>query len=214
MKHKEQVQGKQIALCLWEYLYIIYMFPVILPNCDSVHSLIFLALWFGFHVHSSNIKLVYWLQRRDCLISDPFNLGTQQSPVAKPIQLQHLIICKIKSPLHALEASIDCVISIAATRFAPYKMCHKGPSLIAQSWMILLYHLFIPVNQTFPKPVQVVLILHINLLYPFFLLRKQEIYQRRLIIGLKCWPAFQISCQYLPSFVTDLPFWSHWGPSI
>ncbi|KAH0921849.1 hypothetical protein HID58_021867 [Brassica napus] len=49
-------------------------------------------------------------------------------------------------------------------------MRHKRPSLITQSRMILLYHLFILINQTLPKPVQIVLVLNVNLLHPLLLL--------------------------------------------
>ncbi|KAL0797957.1 hypothetical protein Bca101_053131 [Brassica carinata] len=40
----------------------------------------------------------------------------EELPHSINIQLEHLIIFQIKSPLHALEAPLDCVISVAATR--------------------------------------------------------------------------------------------------
>lgn len=56
-----------------------------------IHSLIFLALWFG----SPDIKLVYNGETVSFLVLLIF--GAQRSPVASTIQLEHLIIFNIKA---------------------------------------------------------------------------------------------------------------------
>ena len=82
-----------------------------------IHSLVFVALWFGFLMCSPDIKLVYNGETVSFLVLLILGLNVLEGAVPSPfpIQLEHLF--KIKSPLHGLEAPIDCVISVTATRF-------------------------------------------------------------------------------------------------
>jgi len=161
-----------------------------------------------------NIKLVYKLQRSNSLISDPLDLGAQQTTMPEPIELKHLIISKIVSPLHATEAPLHRIISIAPTGFTPDKMCHKRPSLIPQPGVILLNHLLIPINQPCPVTVQIERILKKHLIHPLLLLGQQQVYQCRLIVGLKCWPPLEIGRQDLAGLLPNRPLGTHGSPII
>ena len=79
----------------------------------------------------SDIVLINRLQWSGCLVPDSLDLGAQKAPMAKSIQVEHLIVSKVKSPLHATQAPFNWIISIATTRLATNKMRHEWPPFVA-----------------------------------------------------------------------------------
>ena len=103
-----------------------------------------------------HIKVLLVVNRLCGLTPDPFDLRAFQPLVCETIQAQHLVIGKIKCPLHTLETPVYWVITIASAWLAPDKVCHEWPPLIPKPWMVVLHHLLVLVHQPSPETVQVV----------------------------------------------------------
>ncbi|GER41975.1 calcium-dependent lipid-binding family protein [Striga asiatica] len=93
-------------------------------------------------------------------------------------------------------------------------MGHKRPPVVTQARMVLSHHVLIMVNKTLPIPVQIKRVLDKNLVHPPLFLRKQHVYQGRLIVCLERRPALQMSCQDLTRFIADRALGPHWSPNV
>lgn len=77
----------------------------------------------------------------------------------EPIMADHLVICKVDSPLHLGDALLRCVawIDHSFTKFTTTKMCDKWPSVVPiQAWFVLRHHVFEFLCQNSPVALEVV----------------------------------------------------------
>ncbi|KAG4394001.1 hypothetical protein GLYMA_03G213350v4 [Glycine max] len=160
-------------------------------------------------------KFILDLKRIASLI--PYSLNsppTTQRLVCKAINLQYLIIPKIESPIHLLQAPLHRIIPKLPTRLAPHKMSHQWPPMVTKTRVIIFNHLLISINQNPPIAMQVITILKINLTLPLVPLLSQQINHCRLIISFKNRPILKLTREHFPSFISNFPFGPHWSPSI
>src|ERR1044072_6114110 len=104
-------------------------------------------------------KFIFDLKRIATLIPYSLNSPTTQRLVSEAINLQYLVISKIESHIHLLQASLNRVIPKLPTRLATHKMSHQGPPMITKTRVVILNHLLIPINQNTPVAMQVISIL-------------------------------------------------------
>lgn len=67
-----------------------------------------------------------------CIVHNLVSLVSVQRLMLEPVVLKDLIVRKVESALHVLEAPVGSVMTgpVSATRFATYEMCHERPSVI------------------------------------------------------------------------------------
>jgi hypothetical protein len=123
------------------------------------------------HASSSRQVLLHSLSRmqvqRVCsVVPGALHLGSLKTAVLKPITLQDLVVSKVESSLHLVQASLDCIISIAATRLATHKVGNKWPTVIAIARMVLLHHFLIQVHNAHPVAMQIVRLFQKHFLGP------------------------------------------------
>lgn len=129
------------------------------PNSNLV-SLLYLD---SFKRWMKQPKLVFHLKWIASLVPHSLDFATSQRFVGETIDLQNLIIPKVKGSVHLLKTPFHRVIPKLPAGFATHKVSHQWPPVVTQTRVVVLYHFFVFVDKYSPVAVKIVSIFQVYL---------------------------------------------------
>ncbi|CAL9133369.1 unnamed protein product [Musa textilis] len=159
-------------------------------------------------------QFILQLQRVTGLIPDPLHPSAGERLVGEPVHLQDLIVPKVESAIHLLEAALHGIIPKLAARLAADEVGDEGPAMVAKARVVVLDHLLVAVNKDAPVTVEVVGALEVDLVSPPVTLGDKEVDHGGLVVGLEYGAVLEEGGEDLARLGTGLALGAHGRPDV